>query len=41
MQQMENALNIGLCGHFLLMLATMCFDAFSVVMVRYKIYCMY
>jgi len=39
MHQMENALNIGLCGHFLIMLATMCFAAFSVVTVQYKKFC--
>ena len=33
MQQLEDALNVSLCGHFLIMLATMCFAAFSVVMV--------
>jgi len=36
MQQLEDALNISLCGHFLTLLATMCFAAFSVVTVRYK-----
>jgi hypothetical protein len=36
MQQMENALNISLCGHFLIMLATMCFAAFSIVTVQYN-----
>ena len=41
MQQMENALNIGLCGHFLIMLATMCFAAFSVVTVQYNKRCMH
>jgi hypothetical protein len=39
MQQLEDALNIGLCGHFLIMLATMCFAAFSVVAVKYKKFC--
>jgi len=34
MQQLEDALNISLCGHFLILLATMCFAAFSVVMVQ-------
>jgi hypothetical protein len=34
MQQMEDLLNIGLCGHFLIELATMCFSAFSVVTVQ-------
>ena len=41
MQQIENALNIGLCGHFLILLATMCFAAFSVVTVQYKKCCMH
>jgi hypothetical protein len=36
MQQLEDALNIGLCGHFLISLATMCFAAFSVVTVQYN-----
>ncbi|GFG38517.1 hypothetical protein Cfor_04920, partial [Coptotermes formosanus] len=31
MQQLEDALNIGLCGNFLISLAIMCFNAFSVV----------
>ncbi|GFG34088.1 hypothetical protein Cfor_11250, partial [Coptotermes formosanus] len=31
MQQLEDALNVSLCGHFMLLLATMCFAAFSVV----------
>ncbi|GFG41080.1 hypothetical protein Cfor_07917, partial [Coptotermes formosanus] len=31
MQQLEDALNVGLCGHFLILLATMCFAAFSLV----------
>ena len=29
-------LNIGLCGHFLIMLTTTCFAAFYVVPVQYK-----
>ena len=41
MQQVEIALNIGLCGHFLIMLATMCFAAFSVVTVQYMKCCMH
>jgi len=36
MQQLEDALNVSLCGHFLIALATMCFAAFSVVTVQYK-----
>ena len=36
MQQMESALNIGLCGHFLILLAILCMAAFSVVAVKYK-----
>jgi hypothetical protein len=36
MQHLEDALNIGLCGHFLIALAAMCFAAFSVVTVQYK-----
>jgi len=39
MQHLEDALNIGLCGHFLVLLATMCFAAFSAVTVRYKNCC--
>ncbi|GFG31652.1 hypothetical protein Cfor_00634, partial [Coptotermes formosanus] len=31
MQQLEDALNVALCGHFLILLAIMCFNAFSVV----------
>jgi hypothetical protein len=38
MQEVEDALNVSLCGHFLIMLATMCFAAFSVVTVQYKSY---
>jgi hypothetical protein len=34
MQQLEDALNVGLCGHFLILLAIMCFAAFSVVTVQ-------
>jgi ABC-type arginine transport system permease subunit len=41
MQQMEGTLNIGLCGHFLILLATMCFAAFSVVTVQYTNCCMH
>ncbi|GFG33607.1 hypothetical protein Cfor_08705 [Coptotermes formosanus] len=40
MQQLEDALNVGLCGHFLILLATMCFAAFSVVTVQYSKCCM-
>jgi len=40
MQQLEDALNISLCGHLLIMLATMCFSAFSVVTVQYMKSCM-
>jgi hypothetical protein len=36
MQQLEDTLNISLCGHFLILLATMCLAAFSAVMVQYK-----
>jgi hypothetical protein len=36
MQQVEDALNLFLCGHFLILLATMCFAAFSAVTVEYK-----
>jgi len=39
MQQLEDALNIGLCGHFLILLATLCMAAFSVVAVQYKEFC--
>ncbi|GFG28114.1 hypothetical protein Cfor_00533, partial [Coptotermes formosanus] len=31
MQQLEDALNVALCGHFLILLATTCFAAFSAV----------
>jgi hypothetical protein len=40
MQQLEDALNVSLCGNFLIMLATMCFAAFSAVTVQYKDSCM-
>jgi hypothetical protein len=40
MQHMEDALNVSLCGHFLILLASMCFLAFSAVMVQYKKCCM-
>jgi hypothetical protein len=36
MQQLEDALNVYLCGHLLILLATMCTAAFSLVTVRYK-----
>jgi hypothetical protein len=36
MQQLEDALNVSLCGHFLIILAALCFAAFSVVTVQYK-----
>ena len=36
MQQLEDTLNVSLCGHFLIVLAGMCFAAFSVVTVLYK-----
>ena len=39
MQYLEDALNVGLCGHLLTILATMCFAAFSVVTVQYKNCC--
>ena len=39
MQQLEDALNIGLCGHFLILLAILCMAAFSVVAVQYKKFC--
>ena len=35
MQQLEDAQNIGLCGHFLISLADMCFAAF--LWLRYSI----
>jgi thiosulfate reductase cytochrome b subunit len=40
MQQLEDALNVSLCGHFLILLAAMCFTAFSIVTVQYKNCCM-
>jgi hypothetical protein len=36
-QQLEDALNFSLCGHFLILLVTMCTAAFSVVTVQYNI----
>ena len=36
MQYLEDALNVSLCGHFLIVLATMCFASFSVGTVQYK-----
>ena len=39
MQQLEDALNIGLCGHFLIVLATLCLAAFSIVAVQYNKFC--
>jgi len=39
MQQLEDALNIGLCGHFLILLATLCMAAFSIVAVQYNKFC--
>ena len=35
-QQLENALNVSVCGNFLILLATMCTAAFSVVTVQYN-----
>jgi len=40
MQQLEDALNLSLCGHFLIVLVEMCFCAFSLVTVQYKNCCM-
>jgi hypothetical protein len=40
MQQLEDALNVALCGHFLILLATTCFAAFSAVAVQYYNCCM-
>jgi hypothetical protein len=39
MQQLEDALNISLSGHFLILLVGMCFAAFSIVTVQYKNCC--
>jgi len=36
MQQLEDALNFSLCGYFLILMATMCFTAFSAVTVQYN-----
>jgi hypothetical protein len=33
MQQLEDALSVSLCGQFLILLAAMCFAAFSAVTV--------
>jgi hypothetical protein len=35
MQQLEDALNVALCGQFLILLAAICFAAFSLVTVQY------
>ena len=40
MQQLEDSLNVVLCGHFLILLATMCFAAFSTVTVQQNDFCM-
>jgi len=40
MQQLEDALNITLGGHFLITLAGMCFAAFSTVAVNYMKCCL-
>ena len=40
MQHLEDALNVSLCGHFLIVLVSMCFAAFSLVTVQYKNRCM-
>jgi hypothetical protein len=39
MQELEDALNTGLCGNFLILLAIMCFAAFSAVTVQYTNCC--
>ena len=39
-QQLDDALNINLCGHFLISLVAMCFVAFSAVAVQYMNCCM-
>jgi len=36
MQQLEDALNVSLCGKFLISVATMCIAAFSIVTVQYN-----
>jgi len=36
LQNLEDALNVSLCGHFLIVLVAMCFTAFSAVTVQYK-----
>jgi len=36
MHQLEETLNVCLCGYLLISLATMCFTSFSVVTVQYK-----
>jgi len=41
MQHLEDALNVSLCGHFLILLVAMCFAAFSVVTVGYKNVCIF
>jgi len=38
MQQIEVALSVPVCGHFLIILATMCFASFSIVTVQYNKY---
>jgi len=34
MQQLEETLNVSVCGYFLILLAAMCIAAFSVVTVQ-------
>jgi hypothetical protein len=37
MQRLEDVLNVSLCGHFPILLATMCFATFSVGTVQYTV----
>ena len=41
MQHMEDALNVSLCGHFLIVLVSMCLSAFSLVTVQKTDVCCY
>jgi hypothetical protein len=36
MKQMEDTLNVSVCDHILILLAEICFDAFSLVTVQYE-----
>jgi hypothetical protein len=40
MQQPEDAQHVSVFGNYLIVMATVCFTAFSIVMVQYKKCCM-